>query len=199
MGYVYLITNTINNKTYVGKTNGNCKYYYTGGLLIRRAIKKHGKENFKKEILIQGDFTDEELEEHEKYYIRTLSNPSSKTSYNITIGGGGVSGLKHTDETKQKISQSSKINSNRESHKEKISNIKYWKGKKRTKEVIAAIKEGNCKKVEQYSLDNVRIKLWDCATEANRFYHLKSGGVQAAASPKNRKKTAAGYIWKYID
>jgi len=36
MAYIYLITNIVNSKTYVGKTNSKSKYYYTGGLLIRR-------------------------------------------------------------------------------------------------------------------------------------------------------------------
>ena len=50
---VYKIKNTINGKIYVGyhRTLDPHDDYYGSGLLINRAIKKYGKENFKKEIL----------------------------------------------------------------------------------------------------------------------------------------------------
>ena len=50
--YVYEITNKINNKKYIGKHTARLinNKYYGSGLAIKRAIKKYGKENFKKEI-----------------------------------------------------------------------------------------------------------------------------------------------------
>ena len=196
--YIYLITNKINGKTYVGKTNGKTKYYYTGGKLIKQAIKKYGIKMFTKKIIVQGNFNDALLNELEKHYIWLLSNPKSKNSYNILFGGEGGTGLKHTTKTKETISKYSKINSNRDSHKQKIGNIKYWKGKKRDFKTIKAIKDGSSKEVYQYTLDGKFIKKWNCMSEANKFYNLKSCGVQSASNPNNRKKTAAGYLWTRI-
>ena len=49
--YIYLTTNLINGKKYIGKHFGAiCDSYLGSGTLLQRAIAKYGKENFKKEI-----------------------------------------------------------------------------------------------------------------------------------------------------
>ena len=48
---IYLTTNLINGKKYVGLDMNNDKNYLGSGVHIKRAIKKYGKENFIKEIL----------------------------------------------------------------------------------------------------------------------------------------------------
>ena len=67
MAYIYLTTNLVNGKKYIGQHNGSIKDDYLGsGVLLVKAIKKYGKENFKKEILEERDIT--ELDEKEKYW-----------------------------------------------------------------------------------------------------------------------------------
>jgi hypothetical protein len=48
---IYKTTNLINGKIYIGKDSKNNSKYLGSGLLLKRAILKYGKENFKKEIL----------------------------------------------------------------------------------------------------------------------------------------------------
>jgi len=56
---VYLITNLINGKQYIGaEKNGNNPNYFGSGRLIMEAIEKFGKENFKKEIIIDDKYID---------------------------------------------------------------------------------------------------------------------------------------------
>lgn len=101
--YIYLTTNLINGKIYIGKRTARTKtieadYKYLGsGKLIRRAIKKYGKENFKKEIL--EVCTKENLSVREKYYIELYNCRNIETGYNIIEGGYGVGDLCHDMKT----------------------------------------------------------------------------------------------------
>lgn len=50
--YIYLTTNLINDKKYIGQHYGEINDTYIGsGNSLKKAILKYGKENFKKEIL----------------------------------------------------------------------------------------------------------------------------------------------------
>jgi len=110
-GCIYLITNKINNKKYVGKTikslstrfynhlyaskNGSTTYFH-------KALRKYGEENFIIEELDRCDI--DILGEKEIEWISSL-NPE----YNQTLGGdGGIPGYSHTQETKKLISSKRK-------------------------------------------------------------------------------------------
>ena len=50
--YIYLTTNKTNGKKYIGQHYGELDDSYFGsGVIIAKAIKEYGKENFTKEIL----------------------------------------------------------------------------------------------------------------------------------------------------
>jgi group I intron endonuclease len=99
---IYKITNLINGKIYVGKDTKNRKRYYGSGIVIRQAIKKYGKENFKKEILENcSDY--QTLNEREKYWIEVNNSTDKNIGYNRSYGGDGFSGI--TPETIEKIRQ----------------------------------------------------------------------------------------------
>jgi len=82
---IYKITNKINGNFYIGKhkTNNLNDSYMGSGKLIKAAIKKHGIENFEKEILETFN-TEEEMNEAEKRYVVL-----GKGSYNLCPGGQG--------------------------------------------------------------------------------------------------------------
>jgi len=48
---IYKSTNLVNGKFYVGQDSKNYPDYYGSGLILKIAIDKYGKDNFKKEIL----------------------------------------------------------------------------------------------------------------------------------------------------
>ena len=82
---IYKITNLINNKCYIGKhQTKNLEDGYMGsGKLLKRAIQKHGIENFTKEILFVFD-NEKEMNDKEKELVIV-----SEETYNLCEGGKG--------------------------------------------------------------------------------------------------------------
>ena len=110
---IYRITNLINGKTYIGQH----KYkklddsYMGSGVLIKRSIKKHGIENFKKEILYSRIQYRETADDMERFAI-AKERAIGKAEYNLANGGEGLSGYKHSEEYKRKISERTKGENN---------------------------------------------------------------------------------------
>ena len=90
-GFVYITTNLINGKRYVGRckmktTRSNSwKYYLGSGHAFKEAVKKYGKENFSRTI-ISFAFSDEELNDQEIKTIEFLNAVEDKNYYNISSG-----------------------------------------------------------------------------------------------------------------
>jgi hypothetical protein len=96
---IYKTTNLVNGKIYIGKDTRNNPNYFGSGKLISLAILKYGKQNFIKETIDTAKSNDE-LNEKEKFWIKTLKSQDMKIGYNINPGGEGIdpaqiSGNKH--------------------------------------------------------------------------------------------------------
>jgi hypothetical protein len=85
---IYKTTNLINGKSYIGKDTKNNENYLGSGLLLKSAIKKHGKENFIKEVLEVCD-NHTELKQREKFWIEYYNAVDDSMYYNIRPGGDG--------------------------------------------------------------------------------------------------------------
>ncbi len=94
LGKIYIITNDINNKVYIGQTiqkltkrfNGHCCYSKSdrsSNMYIKRAIHKYGKSKFHISLLEETSI--EKLNEREKYWIAYYD--SYNNGYNLTLGG----------------------------------------------------------------------------------------------------------------
>jgi group I intron endonuclease len=92
---IYKVTNSINDKIYVGKTTKSLeermKHHFChkkSNTVFHRAINKYGKESFKYEVLERCKIA-EELSEREKYWIKYY-NSILPNGYNMTVGGEGT-------------------------------------------------------------------------------------------------------------
>jgi group I intron endonuclease len=124
MFYIYKITNKINGKLYIGKTNNPYQrmhvhltvaklgaendFYLINGQysLLQRAITKHGADNFDFNIVEENEY-EEVIFEREKYWIAfyktNVCRYGPDYGYNLTDGGEGSSGRKHSENAKQKM------------------------------------------------------------------------------------------------
>jgi group I intron endonuclease len=117
MNEVYLIINNINNKKYVGVTHrGYLKRYHEHlrcakngrKSVLYDAMRKYGIQNFSV-CLIESNISDDEIQAKERYYIEYYNSIYiNRNGYNMTVGGMGMAGYRHTDRAKQKIGAKSK-------------------------------------------------------------------------------------------
>lgn len=130
MGYIYKITNTVNNKAYVGVTikstptdrwNAHKSNIRNGRgcPFLAKAVKKYGEDAFRFEVIIIC--FDDDVYKYEIDYIKKY-NTLSPNGYNVAEGGKSGKnflGKKHTEETKKIISEKSKEYNNRPEVKER--------------------------------------------------------------------------------
>ena len=107
-GYIYITTNLVNNKIYVGqhKATEFTNKYLGSGHMIQKAIKKYGKENFSVKLLEWCD-TREMADDRERYWEKEFGLPNEEIGYNITRGGQArfFNGMSHDEESRAKMSE----------------------------------------------------------------------------------------------
>lgn len=101
---IYKITNRVNGKMYIGQhtTDDLDDGYMGSGAIMKKALKKYGREAFAKEWLEFAENA-EDLNCLERMYVdeEWLARPDT---YNLVLGGKATAGFKHTYETKRKLS-----------------------------------------------------------------------------------------------
>ena len=100
---IYLITNKINGKLYIGQTKDIEKRWYShcrsakcqskkDNMAFHKAIRKYGKENFSIQILV-ADVPKEIIDIKEIELIAQYNTTNRKIGYNLSSGGIGGKGL----------------------------------------------------------------------------------------------------------
>lgn len=201
MGFIYKITNSINNKVYIGKTekeNPNDRFkqhlcdsgkIYKNIRPLYSAIKKYGKHNFNFEILEET----ENASDREKFYIDFYN--SYKNGYNATIGGDGRQYITNQKEIIEYfnsnnfllIDVANHFNIHPQTLKTILDKFKidYNKFGRRKLKVYKFLKDGTF--VESFN---------DCRSAAISIGNIKLNS-HISECCKNKRKTASGFIWKY--
>lgn len=190
--YIYLYQNKINNKIYIGKTCNLAKRathhklvakygkekYKNSYSYFQKAINKYGIDNFSYDVIEQFDVEQEALEA-EKFWIQYFRSWEHTMGYNITMGGDGVSGFKHSKETKEHLSE-------------------IMIGRKRTLqsiELMVSQTKGELSsnsKITEIQAKEI-IEKW-----ATGNYTCKKLGIEYNLSPQQIHKIATGKRWKHL-
>lgn len=148
MSIIYKITNKINGKSYIGKTEGKNYIKYIEGhfrlakngddKVFYKAIRKYGKNNFEVDIIWKGKYKGKPLGRLEIFFIGQYN--SFLKGYNMTKGGEGCdwSGRNHIKRSKMKMSRTV-------IEQYKNGRVHHYKGKKLSKE--------HCKNISKNHVD----------------------------------------------
>ena len=202
MAYIYKITNLVNNKEYIGKTERTINQRWQEHIresqkpnpsrALYRAIQKYGIDNFICTQIIETN----NPEEDEKYYIDLYN--TYKNGYNETLGGDGAcylnlpenevcdfylknKNIKHTAEH---------FGCDRGSVKKilKRNNIELFDQSTTMLNIISQEVAQLDKNTEEV------IKIWPSVHNASIAFGTKHIGSVC----KGKRKTAVGFKWKYV-
>lgn len=110
---IYLLTNTVNGKQYVGQTSRGLEERWrdhcskargVSNYMLHNAIRKYGPDVFTREILEHT--TVDKINDRETYWIAEIKTHQS--GYNMTEGGEGTRGIIRSESYRAKMSAAKK-------------------------------------------------------------------------------------------
>lgn len=210
--YIYITTNLVNGKQYIGQHYGKLDDKYIGsGSLLKKAIEKYGKDNFKKDILEICDSYDT-MNEAERKWINFYDAVNNEKFYNIAEGGfnsNPCAGLSEEakEQRRKKLSEAVKGEKNYFYGKHFHGEEHPWYGRHHTeesKQKMSLAKKGGkaptAKGVIVYSLDGKKLMQFDTQRDFKIFLGLSpNGSTDTLKKYIAQGKPYHGYIVKYTD
>lgn len=207
---VYIHTNKANGKKYVGITSQKPEDRWLGGhgydrnLKFGRAIEKYGWDGFTHEVLYTG-ISESEAKKIERALISELMTQDDSYGYNMTSGGDGVCGFKHSvlSRMKMSVSKSGANHPNYHKHRTDATRSKIAIGLTGNKNAVGVIRSEETKQrmsaakkkpVEMYA-DGVFVKLFNSAIDAQEETGINRKNISLCCI--GQRKSAGGYNWKF--
>lgn len=211
MGYIYCITNLVNNKKYIGKTTYSVTKRFQEHCRdsIKRleeqrplyaAMRKYGTNNFMVEELLECPL--DELSSYEMMYIEKFN--TYREGYNATLGGDGSILFDYQEIVNEYqkggtiVECASKMHCSIDTVKRVLTiyNIP-----------IRHVRTGNCKEpkpIKQFTLEGEFIKEWESRTAAahwlvdNGYAKTYNSGVaqKIGACANGKQKSAYKFKWQ---
>ena len=203
---VYVHTNTINGKKYVGMTSqaperrwGTNGRGYKQNLYFSSEIQEYGWDNFKHEI-VADNMTFDEACEKEIMLIERFCSACRDKGYNEELGGLGKGRASDSMREHNRKIQLKRFEDATERQKRSEQTKAYFSveaNRKRQSELISKFyleHPERRKPVQMFSLNGEYIDEFGSAWETGR-YGFDASHVKACC--KGKRKTAGGYIWRY--
>ena len=206
---VYLRTNLVNGKQYVGQTKDfqkrekdwNCLVNRYANFYLTEERKKYGLENFKTEILAEVD-TREEAWDLEQKFVKEL-NTLFPNGYNKSYGGEKSTGYKHSKKQKEIWSEKRKGTHSSPETEWKKGTTPWIKGKRHSEESKEKNRLAHLGKISkkrkpvvQLSLDWKYIKEFThCMAAAKEMGFKTDESIRKAC--KEDWRTSGGCHWMY--
>ncbi len=203
MASIYKITNKINNKVYIGKTNNSIQQRFKEHIRdskkhsnrpLYRAFNKYGIDNFT--ISMVEECNPEVAAEREIYWINYYK--SFHNGYNATLGGDGTVWLDYdliyeTYLQTKNVTETAAICG---CCKDSVRFVLEEKGIS-CETLLENNRKARSKAVLMLDKENNPLRTFNSLSEAALFIGKgTSSHIQAACSGK--RKTAYGYKWKYL-
>lgn len=188
MGFIYKITNNINNKIYIGKTTQTVGRRFTEhkrdsktrNTYLYYAMRKYGIENFFIDTI--EEVPNQELNDREIYWIDFYKSNNNENGYNLTSGGDGKSHvdictIKEMEELWNKGLTITEISKTLSLY---IATVQYYlenfcstysKEEQKKRGLIRNINK-HCKKVIQYNLNGDYIATFNSISEASNQLNI---------------------------
>lgn len=203
MGYIYKITNLINNKLYIGQTQVSLEKRWKEHILdskrydykFSRALRKYGEENFKMEVI--EEIPDNMLNDREIYWISFYD--SYKHGYNSTLGGSGA--LKTDRDLIKKLWDDGysvkEISEKVELSPGRISIILQGYKNYSHQESITRSQRDRMIGVCQYDLNGNFIQEFKSMADAAREVGCRTSNISKCCNTDNT--SCCGYLWRLVD
>lgn len=192
---IYKITNTINNKIYIGQSvrikdrwNEHCNPSPNKHSIISQAIKKYGKENFTFEVI--EECSQDQLDEREVFWIKYYN--SFEDGYNLTRGGshGFYYDIEAIYQEYLKINNIAQTAKKIGCSANTVRKVLHSKG-------IFGSELQDYKPVECLNPKTLQVvKQFDSIQDAADFAKVSRNAIYMALCGKH--KTSAGYYWREI-
>lgn len=193
---VYKIINQINDKVYVGITQLRYlsqRFWYhanrkrCSGAYLHWSIQKYGADNFRIELLEELD-TPEKAKEREQFYIALWGLNKHRhpdgNGMNLTDGGDGSYGCKHSAQSIEKMSG--------------VNNHNYG---------LLGFNNPTSRAVEQWTTDGTYVTTFGSMHEAartlkpgssNRQESTIAANIRSSILGRRGSRTAYGFVWRYV-
>lgn len=194
-GVIYLITNTVTNKNYIGRAkNGFWERYvdgswwkHTSNYLLRMDAGKYGIDKFKIEIL-NKDILENDLDNWEDYAVELYDCLYPK-GYNLVPGGNTK---KHTDVICDKLSCAGRgsafvlIKDHRKNIIHKVINVaRFSREMNLSHDAMKRVASGKSRQHKSYSLPLSSILQWELVSPYNDIITIYEGEMRSFCRKNN--------------